>query len=55
MMKENKEQCTFNKMIDCREENCEFCGWNPKVKAQRIKNFLQQKQEIPDRASVQPT
>lgn len=33
--------CRFNDGVDCRRygNNCERCGWNPQIQAQRMKDI----------------
>ena len=31
--------CSFNRMVDCMDGNCNTCGWNPKVASERIKEW----------------
>lgn len=39
-MSVQQPSCKFNKMVDCHEEACEVCGWNPKVRTMRVREFL---------------
>ena len=42
-MGDNNSICIHNKMIDCSAKaGCERCGWNPKVKEQRVKKMKAQ-------------
>lgn len=36
---ENMNCCIYNKMIDCTERKCNMCGWNPKVSAERVREW----------------
>lgn len=38
---ELRERCKYNDGVDCRGygNRCESCGWNPEIKAQRMKDI----------------
>ena len=36
----NNHTCKFNKAIDCTEQKCEKCGWNPEVTEKRIEKLV---------------
>lgn len=31
--------CCFNKLVDCSDNKCRCCGWNPAVAADRIDDW----------------
>lgn len=35
----NNGLCSYNKAIDCMENKCNRCGWNPEVAKERIKDW----------------
>lgn len=36
----NINHCKFTKQVNCNQHNeCDCCGWNPKVTAKRIRGF----------------
>lgn len=42
----NNGCCEYNRMIDCTENKCNECGWNPKVAAERIKEWELMRKEM---------
>jgi hypothetical protein len=36
----NNNICKLNKAVDCTEQKCENCGWNPDVAEKRIDELV---------------